>query len=234
MERKFSFSADEFYHIYNRGTDKRHIFLNEDDYRYFQKLLYICNSPNRIILRDLSKGISVYSVEREDTFVDIGSYCLMPNHFHLLLFEKRDSGISTFMSKLSTAYAVYFNRKYKRTGGLFEGRFKAIHVEEDGYLEYLFSYIHLNPIKLIQGDWKISGIKDLRKARQYLDDYKYSSYHDYSGSIREGNSILSKHNFPSYFSGVQDFKNLTDDWLNYGGQFNVDGTPPISTQGGLV
>ncbi len=234
MERKFSFSADEFYHVYNRGTDKRRIFLDEDDYKYFQKLLYLSNSTKRIILRDLPKGVSAYSVKRKDTFVDIGAYCLMPNHFHLLLFEKRDGGTSTFMSKLLTAYAVYFNRKYKRTGGLFESSFKAVHVGEDGYLEYLFSYIHLNPIKLVQGDWKVAGIKNFKKARRYLDDYRYSSHFEYAGNMREENAILSKQNFPDYFSGTQDFKKLTDDWLSYSGQFNVNGSAPISTQGSLV
>ncbi len=234
MERKFSFNEGEFYHIYNRGTDKRQIFIDDDDYRYFQKLLYLCNSTKRIIVRDLIKGISVYTVEREDTFVDMGAYCLMPNHFHLLLYEKKKRGVTTFMSKLSTAYAVYFNRKYKRTGCLFEGRFKAIHIKEDGYLEYLFSYIHLNPIKLIQTDWKVVGIKDLKKARAYLEEYSYSSYLDYLGGVREEGSIIKRENFPEYFSGAQDFKKLTDEWLNYAGQFNVDGSVPIGTQGGLV
>ena len=128
------------------------IFLDDEDYRYFQKLLYMCNSTNRIILRNLKKGLSVYSVKRDNTIVEIGAYCLMPNHFHLLLYEKKDGGVTTFLSKLSTAYVMYFNKKYKRTGGLFEGRFKAVRVGEDGYLEYLFSYIHLNPIKLVQKD----------------------------------------------------------------------------------
>ncbi|MBI3633027.1 MAG: transposase [Candidatus Vogelbacteria bacterium] len=234
MERKFKFNEDEFYHIYNRGTDKRSIFLDHDDYRYFQKLLYMCNSAKRIILRDLPRGIDVYSVKRENTVVDIGAYCLMPNHFHLLLFERKDGGISTFMNKLSTAYAVYFNKKYKRTGGLFEDSFKAVYVVEDGYLEYLFSYIHLNPIKLIQSDWKIKGIKNLKEARAYLDEHNYSSYQDYLGNVRKENSILQKSNFPEYFHGIQDFKKITDDWLNYATQFNVDGTILISTQGNLV
>lgn len=234
MERKFSFSEDEFYHVYNRGTDKRTIFLDDDDYFYFQKLLYICNSKNRIILRDLLAGMSAYSVKRENTNVDIGAYCLMPNHFHLLLREKIEGGISTFMRKLSTAYAMYFNKKYKRTGGLFEGRFKAVHVAEDGYLEYLFSYIHLNPIKLIQSNWKTVGIKDLEKARGYLDNYNYSSYSDYSGISRKENSILTKNSFPEYFSDGQEFKKLIEDWLNYGEQFNVDGSFPTDTQVGPV
>ncbi|MEK7066105.1 MAG: transposase [Patescibacteria group bacterium] len=234
MERKFSFSEGEFYHIYNRGTDKRTIFLDDDDYRYFQKLLYMCNSVERIMLRDLSTGVSVYSISRESTLVDIGAYCLMPNHFHLLLYEKADGGISTFLKKLSTAYAMYFNKKYKRTGGLFEGRFKAVHVVEDGYLEYLFSYIHLNPIKIFQVDWRVAGIRNLKKAQAYLNDYNHSSYIDYLGIIRKENSILTKNNFPEYFSDISDFKNITDDWLNYGCQFNVDGTLPIGTQVGPV
>ncbi|MEK7193147.1 MAG: transposase [Patescibacteria group bacterium] len=216
MERKFKFSEDEFYHVYNRGTDKRLIFLDDDDRNYFQKLLYLSNSTKRIILRDLPSGASVYSIKREDTFVDIGAYTLMPNHFHLLLYEKNEGGISTFMGKLGTAYAMYFNKKYKRTGGLFEGSFKAVHADEDGYLEYLFSYIHLNLIKLIQKDWKIVGIKNLDEAHSCLDGYRYSSYGDYAGNVREEGLILNKESFPEYFLGAKDFKKLTDEWLEYG------------------
>src|SRR3989338_5483185 len=100
----------------------------------------------------------------------------MPNHFHLLLKEIEMGGISQFMGKLSTAYSMYFNKKYERTGSLFEGRFKSSRIANDNYLHYLFAYIHLNPIKLIEPMWKEKGINDFARAKEFLGRYNYSSY----------------------------------------------------------
>ena len=161
MERKFAFALDEHYHIYNRGTDRRLIFLDDADYAHFLKLLYLCNGTKRVELRLLPKGKSPFESNRGETLVDIGCYCLMPNHFHLLLHEKVEGGVSKFMLKLITAYVMYFNRKYARSGGLFEDSFKATRANDDRYLEYLFAYIHLHPIKLIEPRWKEAGISDL-------------------------------------------------------------------------
>lgn len=110
MNRKITFSVDEHYHIYNRGTDKRQIFLDHDDYDRFVKLLYLCNGTESIVFRDIPIG-ETYGFDRGETLVDIGAYCLMPNHFHLLLREKNEGGISLFMKKLSTGYSMYFNLK---------------------------------------------------------------------------------------------------------------------------
>lgn len=109
---------------------------------------------------------------------------------------------------------MYFNKKYDRTGALFEGRFKAQHVDEDEYLKYLFSYIHLNPIKLIDARWKENGIKDREGAKKYLKSYKYSSYLDYLGENREETKILSKESFPEYFKDT-DFKDYINFWLDF-------------------
>src|SRR3989344_4623952 len=124
--RRVAFVLGEYYHLYNRCNSKLNI-----------------NFRNVI---DVTKEVLVF--ERRETLVDIGAFCLMPNHFHLLLREKEDGNISLFMKKLLTAYVMYFNKKYERTGSLFEGKFKSEPVREDNYLKYLFSYIHLNPIKL--------------------------------------------------------------------------------------
>jgi len=154
----------------------------------------------------------------------------MPNHFHLLIYEKTDGGISKFMAKLSTAYVVYFNHKYKRTGGLFEGCFKAKEVVDDQYMQYLHAYIALNPIKLIQKRWKEDGIEDINKAKQHLAEYKYSSYLDQTGIVRRENSILEKSNFPEYFDSGTDFKHFVNEWLEFGSTYNTDGTELIDTQ----
>jgi len=147
--RKKAFVSEEYYHIYNRGNSKQKIFHDKEDHYRFISLLYACNSENNFRIYALNKIESPYDFKRDLELVSIGAYCLMPNHFHILITQTEKGDISKFMQKLSTAYVMYYNKKYKRTGGLFEGKFKAEHVDEDRYLKYLFSYIHLNSIKLI-------------------------------------------------------------------------------------
>lgn len=220
MQRRISFAINEYYHLYNRGNDKRVIFKFPNDYNRFVALLYIANSTVPVdISRHFSEGrtfAELLSVDRVDTLVDIGAYCLMPNHFHILAREKRVGGISDFMKKLSTAYSMYFNKKHSRTGALFEGRFKAKHANTDNYLKYLFSYIHLNPIKLIDPMWKDNGIQNRDNAREFLNSYRHSSYLDYvNNSERLENRILTKESFPKYFETIKEFDEATQEWLNY-------------------
>ncbi|HAT67990.1 MAG: hypothetical protein A2481_03045 [Candidatus Yonathbacteria bacterium RIFOXYC2_FULL_47_9] len=214
MQRKFSFSVEEFYHIYNRGTDKRDIFLDTNDRLRFMKLLYLCNSEKAINFREIPKG-RAFVHERGETLVDIGAYCLMSNHFHLLVREKVEGGITKFMGKLSTGYSMYFNKKNERSGALFEGRFKAKHADTDEYLKYLFSYIHLNPVKLIDPEWKENGIGDRGRAKEYLAKYDYSSYPEYLGTIRPEKGVLERDVFPEYFLEPKDFEGFIDDWLAF-------------------
>jgi putative transposase len=219
MSRKITISVGEFYHLYNRGTDKRTIFLNETDRTRFQALLYLINSDRRIhIDHEFPRGLasrSWYELEQGDTLVDICAYVLMPNHFHILAKEKTAGGISRFMQKLLTAYTMYFNTKYERTGSLFQGTFKATHATEDEYLKYLVSYIHLNPIKLIEPTWKETGIADKSAAKKYLDLFEYSSYPDFLGKKRSENIILSKEALPAYFASTRDFEREIMDWLSF-------------------
>jgi len=127
-----------------------------------------------------------------------------------------EGGISKFMQKLSTAYSMYFNSKYKRTGSLFEGKFKSEHAETDRYLKYLFSYIHLNPVKLVQADWKKAGIKNKKQAINFLSNYKYSSFLDYSVlKSRPEFAILDKESFPRYFPNREKFLKEIFEWLSY-------------------
>ena len=218
MERKFNFSIEEFYHIYNRGNGKMNILLNKRDRERFMLLLFVCNNVDHVVIKDLPQGLPLGKIKRGETLVDIGVHCLMPNHFHLLLHEKIEGGITKFMSKLSTAYSMYFNKKYERTGGLFEGTFKAEHADHDNYLKYLFAYIHLNPIKLIELNWKEVGIKNKKSVKKYLKEYKYSSYVDYLGEDREEKLILNKEAFPEYFKEFKDFEDFIDEWIDYNEQ----------------
>jgi len=217
MARNINISIDEFYHLYNRGNDKRDIFLSENDYLRFQVLLYLCNNIKSIHLGDY-KNLStkkLFNLPREETIIDIGAYCLMPNHFHLLIKEKIEGGTSLFMQKLSTAYTMYFNKKYKKTGSLFGGRYKAKHLNSNQYLKYQFSYIHLNPISIIDGGWKEKRLTDFRKARNFLNGYDYSSFKDYIGKNGEAGIILNKEVFPTYFANQAEFSKMIDEWIKF-------------------
>ena len=115
MSEKRVISLDEYYHVYNRGVEKRTIFIDDVDHKRFMALLYLCNSQKNVHVQTLrEEKQEVYSVDRGHTLVSIGAYCLMPNHFHVLCKEKEEGGISKFMGKLCTAYAMYFNKRYKR------------------------------------------------------------------------------------------------------------------------
>src|SRR3989344_59420 len=226
MRRKFKFSVGEYYHIYNRGTDKRVVFTSTRDYNRFMVLLHLCNSKLPIDVSYLLRGRDYYmtggrffselmGIEIGDRLVDIGSYCLLPNHFHLLVHERKENGISLFMKKLLTAYSMYFNNKYQRTGRLFEGTFMAKHANKDKYLKYLFSYIHLNPVKIVDKDWEEKGILNRTEAKNYLADYRYSSYLDYIGRDRPEKKILSSFAFPEYFGTYKEFDNFIDEWISF-------------------
>ena len=221
--RKIPFVNGEYYHIYNRGNSKQKIFLNEQDHRQFIKCLYLFNTDKNFKIRELSKlKINPFDFDRGDTIVSIGAWVLMPNHFHIYitinphkqgLCKNGGNYISDFMQKVLTSYSKYFNLKYKRSGSLFEGKFKSVHIENEIQAKYLFSYIHLNPVKLIQKDWKESGIKNKNDALTFLDKYKWGSYLDYSGSERLEEKILDRSVFPVYFSDKMNFRKEIFEWL---------------------
>ncbi len=218
MNRKVPFAPEEFYHVYNRGVEKRKIFLSDSDKIRFIALMFFCNNDENIIMRDLvTAGFSFYEFKKHtrNTLVDIGAYCLMPNHFHFLVREKSDNGTSLFMQKLLTAYTMYFNKKYDRVGALFSGRFQSHHADDDTYLKYLYSYIHLNPLKIFQKDWKEKGVDNIKMAKDFLDKYTYSSYADYDENDRPQKEILNKKAFPEYFDRLTNFSDLIDDSINY-------------------
>src|SRR3989344_891585 len=190
--RRIPLVEGEFFHVYNRGNSKQKIFLDDHDKDRFIKLLYLCNSKKVFNFRDdiVRKGIDAWDFDRGKTIVEMGAWVLMDNHFHIYITipslvpdkagkageEIVKSQISFFLEKLCRAYAQYFNAKYKRTGSLFEGRFKCVHITNDPQAKYNFSYIHLNPVKLIDSKWRENGIKDIKKAIKFLEKYKWSSY----------------------------------------------------------
>ena len=109
--RKVSFAFGEYYHIYNRGNDKKVIFHDDHDYSHFVKLLYLSNTKNNFKLRNANNNF--FDFKQDNKLVAIGAYCLMPNHFHLIITQTEEGSISKFMQKLTTAYSMYYNLKYK-------------------------------------------------------------------------------------------------------------------------
>lgn len=221
--RKIPLLSGQYFHIYNRGNSKQNIFLNDKDRERFVKLLYLSNSIKGVNFRDdiVDKNIDAFDFEREETLVSIGAWVLMPNHFHIYLTSPKSNlgeekiNISEFMRKLLTAYTKYFNTKYKRKGSLCEGTFKSVHVNDDNQAKYLFSYIHLNPVKLIDPEWKENGITDKNITFKHLNDYKWSSFHDHKGILRKENKILNLKDFPEYFNNIDDFDSEILSWLQY-------------------
>lgn len=208
MIRKEPFAIGEYYHLYNRGIEKRIIFLDTQDYRHFIFLLYICNTIRSITLRDIGA-----SFDRKETIVDIGAYCLMPNHFHILAKEKIENGISTYMSKILTSYSMYFNKKYRRTGRLYENTFRSSRASNDSYLKYLYSYMHLNPAKLINKHWRDQKKRKYGDLLDYVFAYPYSSLHEY---IDLRFRIINPSAFPQYFMKPSDHKKELFGWLHFG------------------
>src|SRR3989344_2123741 len=148
--RRIPLVEGEFFHVYNRGNSKQKIFLDDHDKDRFVKLLYLCNSKKSFNFRNdiLRKGIDAWDFDRGETIVAIGAWVLMPNHFHIYIFtpcldqvEAERFSISVFLEKVGKAYAQYFNAKYKRTGSLFEGKFKSVHINSDPQAKHNFSYI---------------------------------------------------------------------------------------------
>lgn len=211
--RQINFVENEFYHIFNRGVDKRPLFVDLEDYKRILSLLYICNSSERIELKVIKRNHdSVFDYPRQDALVAIGAYCLMPNHFHLLLTPLTEDGVTKFMGKLMTGYSMYFNKKYQRTGTLYEGPFKSKHASSDQYLKYLYAYIHLNPIKLMPE----TGVTKTKESTiDFLNQYLYSSWPDYRGQNREEGQILNTEPFPEYFRTSAEHLDELKSWLSF-------------------
>src|SRR3989338_3805531 len=199
-QRPVPFQVDEWFHCYNRGIEKRVVFEGEDDSERFLQILYLANSTKTLHRSNLSQKTTdeIVSMDRADTLVSIGAYCLMPNHFHLLLKETTYGGITRFMQKLGTAYAMYFNTKNRRTGNLFVKPFRSRHVGEDRYFQCVVNYIHCNPAERFESGWKKGVVKSMSRLERKLRNYRYSSFPDYAGERRALSAILSRDGFDVY------------------------------------
>jgi len=177
----------EVVHVLNRGVDKRKIFLDEQDYFRFVHDLFEFNDVSSVnttfytFKRNNDIGRRKIEKKPRKLLVNILAFCLMPNHYHLLLMPKVQNGIALFVKKLNGGYAKYFNAKYERSGALFQGKYKRVVVEKEAHFIHLPYYIHLNPLDLITPEWRNRKINNFSKTIKFLNSYRWSSHLDYTG-----------------------------------------------------
>lgn len=209
----------ELIHVINRGVDKRNIFLDELDYFRFIHDLYEFNDVNPVnstfyIFQSnvIARRCGGENRKSRKFLVNIQAFCLMPNHYHLLLSNNAENGIPKFMKKLNMGYARYFNEKNKRKGALFEGRYKSVKVKEESHFIYLPYYIHLNPLDLISPEWRNRELKDYKKSEKFLDNYRWSSHLDYLGK-KNFPSVTQREFLMGFFGGPKGYLSRFKEWL---------------------
>lgn len=201
-QRPVLFQVDEWFHCYNRGIDKRNVFDNEYDSERFLQLLYLLNSTKTDHRSNIPNWTTekILARDRGEPLVSFGAYCLMPNHFHLLLKEIVEGGIVRFMQKLGTAYTMYFNKKNDRVGNLFYKPFRSRHVSDDRYFQRVINYIHCNPAERFESGWKKGIVRSMARLEHDLRNYRYSSFAEYCAGGRATATILSPDGFEIHAS----------------------------------
>ncbi|MDD5147206.1 MAG: transposase [Candidatus Daviesbacteria bacterium] len=199
--RKTPLVVGEYYHIFNRGNEKRNIFTQPRDYKRLFKTLFYYQfiGPKPSFSRFAKSDLNSFKPDPEKKLVEIICYCLMPNHFHFLVKQLKNNGISVFLSQISNSYTKYFNTKYARVGALFQGVFKSIRIETDEQLVHISRYIHLNPI--------VAGLtKD-------LNFYPWSSYHEYISGV---GGICSVNQVLDLFPSSKEYQEFVEAQIDYG------------------
>lgn len=206
--RKIVLATDQIYHIYNRGVEKRPIFLNKRDYKRFMQITNYYRFANcpvkfsqfKIFSQDLRNELLDKLLMQSDKHIEILAFCLMPNHIHFLCKQLKENGISKFISKLSSSYSHYFNTLNQRVGPLFQGNFKAVRIETDEQLVHTSRYIHLNPVSSYLLEFDL------------LESYDYSSYPEYTGR-KDG--FCNTEQILSYFRSIQEYKDFVSNQVDY-------------------
>lgn len=187
------FSKGSIYHLFNRGNNKERIFLDEQDFRSFLFRMGVALGIDKKVLKEnelmnMPKS-RVQIIGLSSDLFKIHSFCLMPNHFHILIEQCSDISISKLMLKVSTSFAMYINKKYKKIGGIFQDCFKSVPIKNNSQLMWTISYIHMNPVK------------DKIVTNPY--DYKWSSYNDFTGE--RNLPIVSQDLVPQLFGSKENF-----------------------------
>lgn len=189
------YSPKSYYHLYNRGVAKENIFIDVQDFKTFLSYLKLYLTP--IVLNSPvspSKQLKNFFGE-----LSLLCYCLMPNHFHFLIFQENFTAITSFMRSLMSKYSRYFNTKYQRVGPIFQGKLKAVKITSEEQFLYLSKYIHRNPLTILP-------------ARSDLAGYKYSSYQNYLGQFNQ--TWINTSEILSYFSKTnpgESYKNFVEE-----------------------
>ena len=216
--KKPQFATDSLYHIYNRGVEKRKVFIDDQDrFRFIHDLFEFndeaCAQNIYYKLPSLkSYEVQPRKISKRKLLVEIIAFCLMPNHFHLFLRQNADNGVIRFMQKLGTGYTMFFNQKYQRVGGLFQGRFKAVLIEKESHFLYLPHYIHLNPLDLYMPLWREKRITNPEKALKFLESYRWSSYPDHAGK-KNFPSVISSNLFKKLFGTPKEYRESLREWI---------------------
>jgi len=214
--RSTPFAPEEWYHCYTRSIDKRSVFQGQRDYERFLETLYLSNSTVSVRRHDLydPSHEDFFLVDRGNPLVTVGAYCIMPNHFHLLLKEITNGGISKFMHRVGTSFTKYFNLKYDHVGNIFIKPFRSKHIKDDRYLKRIIQYIHLNPAELFETGWKTGKVRNISLLERRLRAYQYSSLIDYCGDTRPQKAILNK-KILKLFEDLPPLANVLEDATAY-------------------
>lgn len=187
------FAPESYYHVYNRGVNKRSIFKDDQDYVVFMGLLKRYLDPKNSDTDKFGRSYPNFAKE-----ISLNAFCLMPNHFHLLIYQENERSITGFLKSLSTAYTMYFNKKYKRVGHLFQDRYKASLLDNDPYLLHISRYIHLNPKKYL--NWEYSSLPYYKnekhaswvKPQPILDLFEGTSYMNFLADYEDYRDMLAE------------------------------------------
>ncbi|XOB41493.1 MAG: transposase [Candidatus Nealsonbacteria bacterium] len=156
--------------------------------------------------------VNQYIKKPRKLIVEILAFCLMPNHFHLLLRQREEGGLTKFMRKIGVGYANYFNQKYKRSGTLFQGRYKLVLVNSELHFVHLPYYIHFNPLDLTMPEWRKGEIQNYQKAVEILNSFRWSSHLDYIGK-KNFPSVTQREFLLKIFGGAENYKDNVKNWL---------------------
>lgn len=202
------------YHIMSRGVDKQTIFREDLDYRRFINGLFIFNNTKNSLRsnRRESPLAANLACRQREPLVNLHAFCVMPNHYHLLVEPIKENGLSRFLQKLNVGYAKYFNIKYERKGTLFESRFKRIEVSSEAHFIHLPYYIHSNPLDLFDYGWRAREVSNPQKALEFLMNYRWSSHLDYAG--KENFPFVTQRELLSeFFNGRDGYQDAFQKWI---------------------
>lgn len=217
--RQTEFAVNEWYHCYTRTIDKSRPFELRGNAERFLETLYLANDsvsiPRLPLLHQRYSHEEIFSLPRERSLVDIGGYCIMPTHYHLLLRPRTDSGITEFMHKLGTSFTRSFNLQNNRVGNLFVKPFRSKHIDDESYLRRGSQYVHLNPIELFEPGWKQGVVHSYPTLKQRLLSYPYNSLIEYEGKKRPQSSILDTEAMALIGNDAIDLSELLDEMIEY-------------------